>query len=62
MERTDDAFYIPFQESLQQLLNDESILEEVSECNIQCSKCLEGWQSTWQVTHEYEEPYLTIRL
>ncbi|XP_028410460.1 uncharacterized protein LOC114533073 [Dendronephthya gigantea] len=29
VEKTDDAFYIPLLESLQQLLNDESILEEV---------------------------------
>ena len=34
MERIDDAFYIPLLESLQQLLNDESILEEVGKCNI----------------------------
>ncbi|CAB4019697.1 Hypothetical predicted protein, partial [Paramuricea clavata] len=29
VEKTDDAFYIPLLESLQQLLNDEAILEEV---------------------------------
>lgn len=29
VEKTDDAFYIPLLESLQQLLNDEAILEQV---------------------------------
>lgn len=31
VRKTDDAYYIPLLESLQQLLNDDSVLEEV--CN-----------------------------
>lgn len=30
IKKTDDAFYIPILESLQQLIDDDSILEEVN--------------------------------
>ena len=34
VEKSDDGFYIPSLENLQQRLDDVSILEEVNKCNI----------------------------